>query len=313
MQILITQSSMARSRVVNIPRWKLLCGALALAPLLLLASMAVYHFIFMTAVREGWPVVTQVMRLIVHDEMAQRERFMRENLDAMAEKVGEMQAKLVRLESMSERVGHLAGLKPDEIDALRPTPAPGGGEGGPFVPARRPSLEQLGQWVGGLDENADWTSDLFTIAEARLLQVRLDALRMPSQAPVDGHVGSGFGFRPDPFSGRAALHTGLDFPSLVGTPIVAAAGGVVRASEVHPEYGNMIEVDHGNGLVTRYAHCSRLLVKAGQVVRRGQAIGEVGTSGRSTGPHLHFEVLLDGAPQDPARFLASALTAVTRR
>jgi murein DD-endopeptidase MepM/ murein hydrolase activator NlpD len=117
-------------------------------------------------------------------------------------------------------------------------------------------------------------------------------------------VGSGFGFRADPFSGRAALHTGLDFPSEVGTPVHAAAGGVVLMSEVHPEYGRLVELDHGNGLVTRYAHNSKVLVKAGDLVKRGQVISEVGTSGRSTGAHLHFEVLVDGVPQDPAKFLA---------
>ena len=121
---------------------------------------------------------------------------------------------------------------------------------------------------------------------------------------MDGPVGSGFGFRSDPFTGRAALHTGLDFPADSGTPVRAAAGGIVLASEVHPEYGKLVELDHGNGLVTRYAHNARVLAKAGDLIRRGQVIAEVGTSGRSTGAHLHFEVLVDGVPQDPARFLA---------
>ena len=97
---------------------------------------------------------------------------------------------------------------------------------------------------------------------------------------------------------------GLDFPADVGTPIVAAAGGVVINTESHHAYGQVVDIDHGNGLVTRYAHASKLLVKTGDLVKRGQTVANVGNTGRSTGPHLHFEVLLDGVPQNPARFLA---------
>ncbi|MEO7641878.1 MAG: M23 family metallopeptidase, partial [Ramlibacter sp.] len=109
----------------------------------------------------------------------------------------------------------------------------------------------------------------------------------------------------DPFTGRSALHTGLDFQAGTGTPILAAAGGVVVTQEWHPEYGNLVEVDHGNDLITRYAHASKVLVKKGDLIRRGQKIAEVGTTGRSTGPHLHFEVLVQGVPQDPQKFLSA--------
>ena len=166
------------------------------------------------------------------------------------------------------------------------------------------TLEQLNSIVSELDIQTDQHTDLFTLIESRLLEKRLEMLMIPNSAPVGGQIGSGFGFRSDPFTGRAALHTGLDFPTASGTPVHAAAGGFVLSSEFHPEYGNMVELDHGNGLVTRYAHNSKILVKAGDLVRRGQPISEVGTTGRSTGPHLHFEVLVDGVPQDPAKFLA---------
>jgi murein DD-endopeptidase MepM/ murein hydrolase activator NlpD len=127
---------------------------------------------------------------------------------------------------------------------------------------------------------------------------------VPTQSPVSAPVGSRFGWRIDPFTGRQALHTGLDFQATMGAPIVAAAGGVVVTAEMHPEYGNMVEIDHGNGLVTRYGHTSRMLVKKGDLIKRGQQIALVGTTGRSTGAHLHFEVLVQGVQQDPARFLA---------
>ncbi len=119
-------------------------------------------------------------------------------------------------------------------------------------------------------------------------------------------MGSGFGVRTDPFNSRPALHTGLDFPAQPGTPVLAAAGGMVSANEWHAAFGNLLEIDHGNGLKTRYAHTSLIEVPLGALVRRGQEVAQVGNTGRSTGSHLHFEVLLDGAPQDPARFLAGA-------
>lgn len=308
MQVLITHGRMARTRVLQLSAWQIAAALAVLAFVLMMASGAVYHFVFLKAAREGWPLVSPIVRLVVRDEIAQRDRFMRENLDAMAQKVGEMQAKLVRLEAMSDRLSGLAGVKTDE---LKPPPRmDGGGKGGPFVPARQPSFDELQRVVAGLDAVADWQTDLFTFSESRLLRARLEALRVPSAAPVDGPVGSGFGFRADPISGRAALHTGLDFPADAGTPIMASAAGVVTTTEWHPEYGHTVDVDHGNGLVTRYAHCLRIHVKPGQLVKRGQVIAEVGSTGRSTGPHLHFEVLLEGVPQDPARFLAGAAAPV---
>jgi len=306
MQILITHGSLARTRVLRVNRWQL-AGALAgLAMMLMLLSGTIYNLIFLKAAREGWPIVSQIVRLVVRDEFAQRDRFMRENLDAMAQKVGEVQAKLIKLEVMGERVSGLVGVKPEELKPL-PKPSAGpaaGGQGGPYVPASALTLEQLNSLLGALDNEADQRTDLFTLIESHLLEKRLEALMIPNSAPVDVAVGSGFGFRADPFTGRTALHTGLDFPTESGTPVHAAAGGVVLTSEHHPEYGNMVELDHGNGLVTRYAHNSKVLVKVGDLIKRGQVISEVGTTGRSTGAHLHFEVLVDGVPQDPAKFLA---------
>jgi murein DD-endopeptidase MepM/ murein hydrolase activator NlpD len=303
MQIMITHGSMARTRVLHFNRLQLAGIVAGLAIVLLLLSGTIYHVIFLKAAREGWPVVSQIVRLVVRDEFAQRDRFMRENLDAMAEKVGEMQAKLIKLEAIGERVSGLAGVKPEELKQIAPASLRGG-QGGPFVPARKPSLDQLNGMVSTLDEAAEQSNDLFTMIESRLFEKRLAALMVPNSPPISGAVGSGFGFRTDPFSGRAALHTGLDFPGDVGTPIMAAAGGVVRSTEFHPAYGNLLEIDHGNGLTTRYAHASKILVKAGDLVKRGQVVAQVGTTGRSTGPHLHFEVSVEGVLQDPAKFLA---------
>lgn len=307
MHILITHGAVPRTRAFQFSRLQLAAAALALAVTLLLLSGAVYHYLFLKAARDGWPVVSQIVKLVVRDEIAQRDRFVRENLDMLARRVGEMQAKLVKLDAIGERVSGLAGVKPTDLAPLqRPASAAAQGLGGPYVPVAAPSFDQLQQVISSLDEAADRSADIFTLAESRLFEVRLQALMVPSSAPVVGEVGSGFGFRADPFTGRAALHTGLDFPADVGTPVHAAAGGVIVTADGHPAYGQMLEIDHGNGLVTRYAHTSRFLVRRGDIVRRGQEVALVGNSGRSTGPHLHFEVLVDGVPQNPARFLAGA-------
>ncbi len=303
MQVMITHGRLARTRVLQLSPLKLTAAVLLLAVALMLVSGAIYHWIFLKAAEQGWPVVSAVVKLVVRDEIAQRDRFLRENLDAIAQKVGEMQAKLVKLEAVGDRVSSLAGLKPDELKPLQRTDA--GGRGGPYLPvSTHPSLQQLQQHVAGLDAAADERLDLFTLVESRLLETRLQALMVPNSPPVDGPIGSGFGLRADPITGRAALHAGLDFPADVGTAIHAAAGGLVLESAWHPEYGHVLEIDHGNGLVTRYAHCSKVLVAAGALVKRGQLVAHVGNSGRSTGPHLHFEVLVDGVPQNPERFLA---------
>ncbi len=318
MQLLITHGSIARTRVLQLQRWQLLLMALALVVALMAASGAIYHFIFLKAAREGWPVVSSLVRLVVRDEIAQRDRFMRENLDAMAQKVGEIQAKMVKLETLGERVSGLAGMKPDDVKPLqrRGAASAADGKGGPFVAAGlgahlatpKPGLEDLQGRVSDLELAVDFNTDLFTYYDARLHESRLTALLVPSAAPVVGPIGSGFGFRADPINGRSALHTGLDFPAEIGTPIVAAAGGMVVTKEWHAGYGHVLEIDHGNGLLTRYAHCSSIDVEVGALVKRGQPVAKVGNSGRSTGSHLHFEVLLEGSPQDPARFLgASAL------
>ena len=312
MQILITHGSLARTRVLRFNRWQLGAALATLVVVLTLLSGTVYHFVFLKAAREGWPLVSQLVRLVVRDEFAQRDRFMRENLDAMAQKVGEVQAKLIKLEAMGERVSTAAGMKPQEMKAIQKATGVGA-QGGPFVPFvanSSVSLEELNRVVGAFDIEVDQRSDLFTLLESRLLESRLTALMVPTSRPVEGPVGSGFGFRSDPFTSRAALHTGLDFPTEAGTPVHAAAGGMVLASEFHSEYGHMVELDHGTGLITRYAHNAKVLVKAGDLVKRGQVISEVGTSGRSTGAHLHFEVLVDGVPQDPAKFLAAGDAAV---
>ena len=132
----------------------------------------------------------------------------------------------------------------------------------------------------------------------------LAGMAIPSRYPIAGaRISSGFGNRRDPFTKRLARHTGVDLSAPRGTPILASAGGTVRYAGYRRAYGNTVEIDHGRGLVTRYAHASKVLVRAGQVVLPEQAIAMVGSTGRSTGPHLHFEVLRNGTYVEPMNYL----------
>ncbi len=299
MHLIITDAWLAKSRAIHLSGTKLFLAGLALAFALMLVAAGLYHWVFLKGAREGWPVVGSLVRLVIKDEFEQRDRFMRENLDVMARKLGEMQAKLMQLESLGERVSGLAGVNPNDIKS-KP------GRGGALVSGRPLSMEELQMTLADLDRLTDQRTDLLAVMESRLFEQKIRSMMVPTQQPVSaGNLGSVFGWRIDPFTGRSALHTGLDFQADTGTPILAAAGGVVVTQEFHAAYGNMVEVDHGNQLITRYAHASKVFVKKGDLIKRGQKIAEVGTTGRSTGPHLHFEVLVQGVPQDPQKFLTA--------
>lgn len=296
MQLIITDARF-RSRTIQLSGLRLTLAVLLASVCLMLLSAGLYHWVFLKGAREGWPVISTLVRVVVRDEEAQRERFIRENIDLMAKRLGEMQAKMLQLESLGERVSGLAGINPADIKS-KP------GQGGLLLPGRSLNMQELQEALLDLDQWSSQRADVMTVIESRLFEQKIKKLMLPTEMPVkEVSLGSSFGWRIDPFNGRSALHTGLDFPAEVGTPIFAAAGGVVVAQEVHPQYGNMIEVDHGNALVTLYAHTSRVLVRKGDLIKRGQKIAEVGNTGRSTGAHLHFEVLVQGIPQDPQKFL----------
>jgi murein DD-endopeptidase MepM/ murein hydrolase activator NlpD len=298
MQLIITDPRLSRSYVLQTSPGGV---ALALAGFFIavtLVSAVIYHWILLKGAREGRPVISQVMRLVVKDEFDQRDRYVRENIEVLAKRMGEMQAKLMQMESLAERVSGLAGLDPAQV---RTTP----GRGGALVAGRSMNLQELQTIMGHIEVDSSARNDLMTAIESRLFEQKIKKLMIPTQIPVpDVSTGSFFGWRIDPFTGMSALHQGLDFPAPIGTTVLSAAGGVVVTQEVQPNYGFVIEVDHGNEVLTRYAHLSRSFVKKGDLIKRGQKMAEVGNTGRSTGPHLHFEVLVRGVAQDPQKFLA---------
>jgi len=295
--VIITDAWLAKSRAIYLSGTRLLVAGCCAALVLLVAAAALYHWVFLKGAREGWPIVGSLVKLVVKDEGEQRDRYMRENIDVMAKRLGEMQAKIMQLEALSERVSGLAGFPAGDLKKIP-------GSGGVLISGPSLSMQQLQTTLNDLERLTDQRVDLITVMESRLFDQKILKSMIPTQEPVvGGLLGSAFGWRIDPMNGGSALHTGLDFPADTGTSIVAAAGGVVVTQEYQSAYGNMLEVDHGNNLVTRYAHASKVLVRKGDLVKRGQKVAEVGSTGRSTGPHLHFEVLVDGSYQDPQKFL----------
>ena len=299
MHLIITDAWLANSRAIYLSGTRLVIAGFVAALALMMVAAAMYHWVFLKGAREGWPVIGVLVKLVVKDEFEARDRFMRENLDVMAKRLGEMQAKMLQLEALGQRVSGLAGVNPAEIKSTL-------GSGGALVGSRSLTMDELQATLADLDKITDQRVDVMTLMESRLFDQKIKKLMVPTQQPVvDGVLGSPFGWRIDPVNGQSALHTGLDFPSSNGTPILAAAGGVVVVQEYHLAYGNMVEIDHGNDLITRYGHASKVLVKKGDLIKRGQKIAEVGSTGRSTGSHLHFEVLVQGVFQDPQKFLAA--------
>jgi murein DD-endopeptidase MepM/ murein hydrolase activator NlpD len=297
MQLIITDAWLIKSRAVHLSGTKLLVALVLLSFALMVSAAGLYHWVFLKGARDGWPVIGSLVRVVVKDDFAQRDRFLRENIEVLAKKLGEMQAKMLQLESLGERVSGLAGVSPADIKA-KP------GQGGKLLFARDLSMGELQTTLQELDEEASQRGDLMAVLESRLFEQKIRKMMVPTQSPIsNANLGSVFGWRIDPITGRSALHSGLDFPATPGTSIYAAAGGVVVTQEFQAEYGNIIEIDHGNDLISRYAHSSRVSVKKGDLIKRGQKIAEVGNTGRSTGPHLHFEVLVQGIPQDPQKFL----------
>lgn len=303
MQIILLHPRFS-ARTITLSHWHLLLGGVLFVLSVILAASLLYYLTLRFAAGTDLPLVRDMFAASSQDEDARKDKYVKENLAAMAMKVGEMQAQLMRLDALGERVQGLAGVKPQEFN-FRELPGRGGAEAS-SMPSPQLSMQDFQALLDRMQRDVEHRADYMNVVESTLMSQKVKARLLPTVAPVNvGYNASGFGWRVDPFSGRSAFHEGIDFAAAVGTPIVAAAGGVVIAAEYHPQFGNLVEVDHGNDIVTRYAHASKLHVKLGDIVRRGQRIADIGSTGRSTGAHLHFEVLVKGVQQDPHKFLSA--------
>ena len=304
MNIILVSNRLAKTRRITLGGWQM-AFALMLLSVIMLGAAFMLQYMLVRFAPEGLSDEIRIMlSKVQNDEEQKREFYLHSSLDAMAVRVGQMQAQMQRLDALGIRLAKLTGMKPEEFQFATPP-----GQGGPLVafPERQMSENGLEQQLDRLSHVVSDRSDKLLALETILLQNQLSRKLLPSIPPVHtGFYSSNFGWRVDPFTGQSAMHEGVDFVATVGTPIYASAGGVVAYASLHPQYGNMVEIDHGNDIITRYAHSSKLFVKVGQVVRRGDKIAEVGSTGRSTGAHLHFEVRYKGVAQNPVRFLEKA-------
>jgi len=312
LHIILVSDRLATAKSINLSWRHLVLGMAGLVALIIGVSSLFSYVTVRHAAEIRLPFLQNMLRALNADETERSKEFVRENLNAMAVKLGQMQAQLAHLDSLGERLAVLSGIKPAEANANGAIGLGKDRRGGPLVQPSPLSSTDLQVALDALSRQIEARGDTLSLIESQLLDERVRKSMLPTTLPVAAQWNaSSFGWRIDPFTGERALHEGVDFAADVGTPIVAAAGGVVITAEQHPEYGNMVEIDHGNDLTTRYAHLSKILVKPGTLVRRGQEIAESGNTGRSTGPHLHFEVRLHGVAQNPNRFLQSAKAGMT--
>lgn len=253
------------------------------------------------------PVDVEHLRAEVETQrghLVELEERSREQLALLTREVGRLQARLSRVDAMGRRLMNATDVAAEEFDFGLEM-----GRGGPRLPAggpvpREATLEEL---LADLNAEVDVREQQLGVLESLIVGHQVRQQVQPSGWPVtDGWVSSTFGTRVDPFTGESAHHGGIDIARRAGSPIKAVAGGVVTFSGRLPGYGLAVELDHGGGLTTRYAHNERNLVAVGDRIRRGQQIARVGSTGRSTGPHLHFEVRIDGDTVDPRPYLTAS-------
>ena len=241
-------------------------------------------------------------------ELEQVRRQSQQEINALAARLGELQAQANRLNALGERLTEVGQLEDGEFDFQG---SPGQGGAGPVGDM---PLEELLQGLDEVERQFAASGKQLAVMEALLFDLQVENAAVPAGAPVRrSYITSSFGHRADPFGRGRQFHKGIDCNAKVGDPVMAVADGVVSFAGTRSGYGHTVEVDHGNGYVTRYAHNSRLTVKVGDLVRAGQEVAKAGSSGRSTGAHVHFEVWENGRVVNPRKFLASNRAPVARR
>ena len=225
------------------------------------------------------------------------------DIDALSSRIGLLQAHVMRLDALGRKLVHMASIDKGEFD-FENTPALGGPE---VITNKGLEPDELSQAIDKLSFELENRENQLVVLENLVLNENLQKEVQPSGRPiVKGWISSYYGMRTHPLSGRREMHKGIDFAGKLGGPVIAVAKGVVTYAGKRYGYGKVIDIAHGNGCTTRYAHNSRLLVSVGDTVEKGFQIAEIGSSGRSTGPHVHFEVLKSGRETNPVRFIRAA-------
>jgi len=253
----------------------------------------------------------QAQLAVMEQQLEQTQARAQTQVNALAARMGELQAQATRLNALGERLTQMGQLEDGEFDFNE---TPGLGDGDPLHnPAQDVPLAVLNNDLQLLEQRFATAHSQLSVLESLLFDQQLEQNTVPSRMPIrNSYITSGFGFRRDPFGRGTTFHRGIDFHAKVGDPVLSVADGVVRFSGVKRGYGNVVEIDHGNGYVTLYAHNSRNTVKEGDLVRVGQEVAKAGSTGRSTGAHVHFEVWKDGQLMNPRQFLGQGNTPVGR-
>ena len=296
MNIILVSNKMGKAKSLSVFQAGLLLAGLVFVPVLL-------TLLFITPQSN---IKEQGMKAILPPQLKGSIISSQVHLDAYAKELGELQARMMRLDAQSERLAKIAGEKDKakgksstKPDSLLPA-----NRGGPLINAHPMTEKDLQDAILELTKAVDARDDSLSSIEAKVLQQSVLKDMLPNRSPINAAFNSSsYGWRIDPFNGNKAFHEGLDFTANTGTAIRAAADGIVSEAARTHDYGNLVKIQHGSGLETRYAHASKLLVKAGDRVVKGQVVAEVGSTGRSTGPHLHYEIRLNGESLDPRKYL----------
>lgn len=307
MQIILLTKTAATARVLAVGRrWPLVAGLLLGVAL----AAGLFHVGYLYGRQATAPDLvsvterTRAAEALREREAAAARRQADHHLNALALRLGELQAHVIRLDALGERLTEMAELNPAEFD-FSEAPARGGPDNSEAHRASAPP--EIESAVDDLLDRLGDREQKLTLLEEFMLNRSLARRIEPSGRPVtEGWISSGFGYRSDPFTGKRDRHEGVDFAGRPGSDIVAVASGVVTWSGNRSGYGRLVELDHGNGLVTRYAHNKKNLVAVGDKVDKGQVIALMGNSGRSTGTHVHFEVLRDGKAVNPMSYIRAA-------
>ena len=306
MHIIIVSKPHARPLAMNLQCWRTRAKLFGVAAVCVLAFAGVGFAAALLLANPSDRAMHQIN--VMHTQvvaqqqsLARIEQSSQRGMDALAMQLGSLQARAVRLDALGQRLAEVGKLDASEFDFSN-TPA----LGGPEDPTAQPQAlnADLAARIGDLRGQFERDEVRLGVLQDLLLGRRVDNELLPKGYPVTtGYIGSGFGTRTDPFTGSIEHHLGLDFDAPAGTSILAVADGVVTFVGQRSGYGNVVEIDHGNGYMTRYAHNSKNVVTVGQRVHAGQVIARVGASGRATGPHCHFEVWLHGRAVNPLTYV----------
>jgi murein DD-endopeptidase MepM/ murein hydrolase activator NlpD len=304
MNIILISNNMAKAKTLN--TWQI-----SLFLMMLVSIPVILTLLFITPEES---IKEQGVKAMLPPNLKGSMVSKQSHLDAYAKQIGELQARIMRLDAQNQRLAKLAGDKTLQkeanlVDKSDSDVIPEPNRGGPLIHPKHMSEQDLDAAIQSLVAAVDAKDDYQSLIEAELLQKSVLKEMLPNISPVTtAYNSSSYGWRIDPFNGQEAFHEGLDFPAHEGALIHAAGDGIVTAAVNTPDYGNLVKISHGSGLETRYAHASKILVKVGDRVVKGQVIAEVGSTGRSTGPHLHYEIRLNGSALDPRLYLHKNLS-----